>query len=232
MKKGLVIAGSIISVICIITLALTIVSIMGFEPESDNILHDTSEDGNSFSFSEDDSYVLYVYAKGTVECSQFEITITDSVYDYFDRNCGDGELYTTDDYTFLGELQITESATYEISTDTNGSVIIVDASDIGTDGFFTVASCGCCMVGLILLIVGLVTGRSKPQVMMIQPDGTILQVQGQFVQQQPMSGQVINQPQQMSAQPQQMVAQPQQNIPQPQETSLEEYSFEHKNEWE
>jgi hypothetical protein len=41
-----------------------------------------------------------------------------------------------------------------------------------------------------------------------------------------MSGQAINQ------QPQQMLAQPQQNIPQPQETSLDEYSFEHKNEWE
>jgi hypothetical protein len=66
---------------------------------------------------------------------------------------------------------------------------------------------------------------------MIQPDGTIMQVQGQFVQQ-PMSGQVNNQPQQMNAQPQQMVVQPQQNIPQPQETSLDEYSFEHKNEWE
>jgi hypothetical protein len=36
----------------------------------------------------------------------------------------------------------------------------------------------------------------------------------------------------MNAQPQQMVVQPQQNIPQPQETSLDEYSFEHKNEWE
>jgi hypothetical protein len=36
----------------------------------------------------------------------------------------------------------------------------------------------------------------------------------------------------MNAQPQQMVVQPQQNIPQPQETTLDEYSFEHKNEWE
>jgi hypothetical protein len=230
MKKGLVIAGSIISVICIITLALMIVSIMGFEPESDNILHDTSENGNSFNFNQDDSYVIYVYAIGSVDCSQFEITITDSIYDYFDRNCGDGDLYTTNDYTFLGDLTIDETGTYEISAE--GDVIIVNANDVGTDGFISIASCGCCMVGLILLIVGLATGRSKQQVMMIQPDGTILQVQGQFVQQQPMSGQVINQPQQMNAQPQQMVVQPQQNNPQPKETTLEEYSFEHKNEWE
>ncbi len=230
MKKGLVIAGSIISVICIIILGLTIVSVMGFEPESDNILHDTSEDGNSFSFNEEDSYNLYVYAKGTVECSQFEISITDEIYEYFDRNCGDGDLYTTNDYTFLGDLTVDEAGTYEISAE--GDVIIVNANDVGTDGFISIASCGCCLVGLILLIVGLTTGKSKPQVMMIQPDGTILQVQGQFVQQQPMSGQVNNQTQQMVAQPQQMVTQTQQYIPQPQETALEEYSFEQKNEWE
>ena len=186
-------------------------------------MHDTSENGDSFSFSQDDSFVIYVYAIGSVDCSQFEITITDNIYDYFDRNCGDGDLYTTNDYTFLGDLTIDETGTYEISAE--GDVIIVNANDVGTGGIISIASCGCCMVGLILLIVGLVTGKSKPQVIMIQPDGTIMQVQGQFVQQ-PMSGQAINQ------QPQQVVAQPQQNISQPQETSLDEYSFEHKNEWE
>ena len=224
MKKGLVIAGSIISVICIIILALTILSIMGFEPESDNILHDTSEDGNSFSFTEDDSYLVYVYAKGTVDCSQFEISITNSSDEYFDRNCADGDLYTTNEYTFLGELQITESTTFEISNTTNEGVIIVDASDIGTDGFFSFASCGCCFIGLILLIVGLVTGKSKPQVVMVQPDGSLVAVQGQVVEQS-MDGQIITQPQQIATQPQQY-------IPQPQETVVEEYSFEQKNEWQ
>ncbi len=230
MKKGLVIAGSIIAGVCMIIAAITFYSAMDFKPNSQNIMHDTSENGNSFTFNQDDSFVIYVYAIGSVDCSQFEISITDEIYEYFDRNCGDGDLYTTNDYTFLGDLTVDEAGTYEISAE--GDVIIVNANDVGTDGFISIASCGCCLVGLILLIVGLTTGKSKPQVMMIQPDGTILQVQGQFVQQQPMSGQVNNQTQQMVAQPQQMVTQTQQYIPQPQETALEEYSFEQKNEWE
>ena len=85
-------------------------------------------------------------------------------------------------------------------------------------------SCGCCFIGLILLIVGLVTGKSKPQVVMVQPDGSLVAVQGQVVQQS-MDGQIITQPQQIATQPQQY-------IPQPQETVVEEYSFEQKNEWQ
>lgn len=230
MKKGLVIAGSIIAGLCMIIAVITFYSAMDFKPNSQNIMHDTSENGDSFNFNQDDSYVIYVYAIGDVDCSQFEISITDEIYEYFDRNCGDGDLYTTNDYTFLGDLTVDETGTYEISSE--GDVIIVNANDVGTDGFISIASCGCCLIGLILLIVGLATGKSKPQVMMIQPDGTVMAVQGQFVQQQPMSGQIISQPQQMNAQTQQFVTQPQQNNPQPQETALEEYSFEHKNEWE
>ncbi len=85
-------------------------------------------------------------------------------------------------------------------------------------------SCGCCFIGLILLIVGLVTGKSKPQVVMVQPDGSLVAVQGQVVPQS-MGGQVISQPQQV-------VVQPQQSVAQPQETTVEEYSFEQKNEWQ
>lgn len=215
MKKGLVIAGSIISALCIIILALMVFSIMGFEPESDNILHDTSKSGNSFSFDQDETYFLHVYAIGSVDCSQFEISIIYENYESLNRNCDDGDLYTTDEYTFLGDLGADESGTYEISAD--GDVIIVDANDVATDGFISVASCGCCFIGLILLIVGLVTGKQKPQVMMIQADGSLVDAQGQFVQQQPLSGQIISQPPQY--------------IPQAQETSVEEYSFEQKNDW-
>ena len=80
---------------------------------------------------------------------------------------------------------------------------------------------GCCCLGSILGIIGLIIGRPKPQVMMVQPDGTVMAVQGQFVQ----HGQIISQPQQI-------VTQPQQYIAQPQETVVEEYSFEQKNDWE
>ena len=131
------------------------------------------------------------------------------------------EVFDTTEYTYLGDLSISESGTYEIEA--TGDIVITNANSIGIGGILSMVSCGCCFIGLILLIVGLVTGKPKPQVMMVQPDGTIMAVQGQFVQQTPMSGQVSNQPQQV-------VAQSQQNVPQ--ETSLEEYSFEQKNEWE
>ena len=112
---------------------------------------------------------------------------------------------------------------YISQIEATGDIVITNANSIGIGGIVSIVSCGCCFIGLILLIVGLVTGKPKPQVMMVQPDGTVMAVQGQFVQQTPMSDQVSNQPQQM-------VAHSQQNVPQ--ETSLEEYSFEQKNDWE
>ena len=218
MKKGLVISGSILSGICLIVAAVTFFSAMDFKPNSSNIMHDTSENGNTFQFSEGDSFVIYVYAIGNVNCEQFELSITDEIFEYFERDCSSGDLYDTSEYTYLGDLVIEKTGSYEISS--QGDIIIADANEVGTDGLISIASCGCCILGLILLIVGLATGKSKPQVMMVQPDGTVMAVQGQFVQ----HGQIISQPQQI-------VTQPQQYIPQPQETVVEEYSFEQKNDW-
>ena len=219
MKKGLVISGSILSGICLIVAAVTFFSAMDFKPNSSNIMHDTSENGNTFQFSEGDSFVIYVYAIGNVNCEQFELSITDEMYEYFERDCSSGDLYDTSEYTYLGDLVIEETGSYEISS--QGDIIIADANEVGTDGLISIASCGCCVLGLILLIIGLATGKRKPQVMMVQPDGTVMAVQGQFVQ----HGQIISQPQQI-------VTQPQQYIAQPQETVVEEYSFEQKNDWE
>ena len=219
MKKGLVISGSILSGICLIVAAVTFFSAMDFKPNSSNIMHDTSENGNTFQFSEGDSFVIYVYAIGNVDCNQFELSITDEIYEYFERDCSSGDLYDTSEYTYLGDLVIEKTGSYEISS--QGDIIIADANEVGTDGLISIASCGCCILGLILLIVGLATGKRKPQVMMVQPDGTVMAVQGQFVQ----HGQIISQPQQIATQPQQY-------IPQPQETVVEEYSFEQKNDWE
>lgn len=219
MKKGLVIAGSIISALCLVIASIAFFAAMGFEPESDNILHDTRTDGTTFNFEETDSFVLQIYAVGTVDCNEYRTSLSvigpnDLTYEYYKPDCD--ETFDTDDYTYLGDLSISESGTYEINA--SGEIVITNANSIGVGGIISLASCGCCFIGLILLIVGLVTGKSKPQVMMIQPDGTIIPVQGQYVQQQPMSGQVTNQPQQIVAQPQ--------------ETSVEQYSFEQKNDWE
>ena len=132
------------------------------------------------------------------------------------------DTFDTNEYTYLGDLSISQTGTYQIVA--TGDIVITNANSIGIGGIVSMVSCGCCFIGLIILIVGLVTGKSKPQVVMVQPDGSLVAVQGQVVQQS-MDGQIITQPQQIATQPQQY-------IPEPQETVVEEYSFEQKNEWQ
>ena len=214
MKKGLVIGGSVLSGICIIIALISLFSALGFEPEADNILHDTQTDGTTYSFEEGDSFVLQVYAVGSVDCEAFSLSVIgpyDETNEHFKPVCD--EAFDTTEYTYLGDLSISQSGTYEI--DAAGDIVITNANSIGFGGIISMASCGCCFIGLILLITGLVTGKPKPQVLMVQPDGSIVQVQGNVIQQN--TGQVISQPQQ--------------TVVQPQETSLEEYSFEQKGDW-
>ena len=214
MKKGLVIGGSVLSGICIIIALISLFSALGFEPEADNILHDTQTDGTTYSFEEGDSFVLQVYAVGSVDCEAFSLSVIgpyDETNEHFKPVCD--EAFDTTEYTYLGDLSISQSGTYEI--DAAGDIVITNANSIGFGGIISMASCGCCFIGLILLIIGLVTGKPKPQVLLVQPDGSIVQVQGNVIQQN--TGQVISQPQQ--------------TVAQPQETSLEEYSFDQKGDW-
>ena len=223
MKKGLVIGGSILSGVCIIVALISLFAAIGFEPESDNILHDTRSDGTTYTFEEGDSFVLQVYAVGQVDCNDFSLSVIgpgDENYEYYKPDCDD--TFDTNEYTYLGDLSISQTGTYQIVA--TGDIVITNANSIGIGGIVSMVSCGCCFIGLILLIVGLVTGKSKPQVVMVQQDGSLVAVQGQVVQQS-MDGQIITQPQQIATQPQQY-------IPEPQETVVEEYSFEQKNEWQ
>ena len=214
MKKGLVIGGSVLSGICIIIALISLFSAIGFEPEDDNILHDTRVDGTTYTFEEGDSFVLQVYAIGSVDCDNFSVSVIgpyDETNEHFKPVCD--EVFDTNEYTYVGDLSISQSGTYVI--DTSGDIVITNANSIGIGGIVSMASCGCCFIGLILLIVGLVTGKPKPQVLMVQPDGSIVQVEGNVVQS--TTGQVTSQPQQM--------------VQQPNETTVEQYSFEQKNEW-
>ena len=124
--------------------------------------------------------------------------------------------------------------------------MIVDA-----DGLFgpVFAMCGggvCCLVGLILLIVGLSTGKSAPQMIVYQqPDGTIYQPNQTTVQQyvppsgvQPIQQQFATQPRVQQPQVQQPQIQQPQDIPPAFEenpnavpiyqTDFDGFSFEHK----
>jgi hypothetical protein len=225
MNKPLTITGLSIALLFAIVMVIGLVGVMSYSPTSDNIIHDTREDGTTFVSG--DYSLPDVFAVGDVDCLTFEIKVISQdsqgdVYqeDVFYRDC-DSE-FGDSAYTYLGDIE-TDGVNYILEIE--GDIVIVDSSDMVIPGLAMSGGAGCCCLGSILGIIGLIIGKPKPQVLMIQPDGTIMQVQGQFVQQQPMIGQVINQPQQM-------VAQPQQNMPQHQETSLDEYSFEHKNEWE
>ena len=217
MKKGLVIGGSILAGVCLIIATIAFFAAMGFEPESDNILHDTRTDGSTFTFEEGDSFVIQIYAVGTVDCDEYRDSLSvigpdAETYEYYLPDCD--EVFDTDEYTYLGDLSISESGTYVIEAP--GDIVITNANSIGIGGIISIASCGCCFIGLILLIVGLLTGKPKPQVLMIQPDGSMVEVQGVPVQQ-PMINQMINQNPQV--------------VQQPENTSVEQYSFEQKNDW-
>ena len=139
--------------------------------------------------------------------------------DVFYRDC-DAE-FGDSDYTYLGDID-TDGGNYILEIE--GDIVIIDSGDLIIPGLAMSGGAGCCCLGSILGIIGLIIGKPKPQVLMVQPDGSVVAVQGQVVQQS-MDGQIITQPQQIATQPQQY-------IPEPQETVVEEYSFEQKNEWQ
>ena len=131
-------------------------------------------------------------------------------------------------------LEIYDAGSYNI--DAEGNVVIVDADDLIGPLF---AFCGggvCCLLGVILLIVGFSIGRKTPQMVVYQqPDGTIYQPNQTTIQQyippsteQPNQQQIVSQDQ----------AQQSQNIPPAfdenpdavpvYQTDFDGFSFEHK----
>ena len=231
MNKGLTITGGVLLLLSLFGFVFSVAGIATYEPNSDNILHDTETDGTVFNFDGTSSW-LEVYAKGDVDCYSYSISVTDDMFEYFYPNCDAGTEITG--YTYLGDVEIYDAGTYNI--DAEGDVVIVDADDLFGPVF---AMCGggvCCLLGLILLIVGLSTGKKAPQVIVYQqPDGTMYQPNQTTIQQyvpptgvQPTQQQVVAQPQ----------VQEQQNIPPAFEekpndvpvyqTDFDGFSFEHK----
>jgi hypothetical protein len=231
MNKGLAIAGGTLMLLSILVFFVSLVAVMGHGPDSDNILHDTETNGMTFTYDGEAS-LLEVYAKGDVDCYTFTVSISDEMFDYFWPNC-DGSTMA-DGYTYLGDLEVSAVGDYTI--DAEGDIVIIDADGLILPGLSFCGGGVCCLMGLILLIIGLSVGSKAPQVIVYQqPDGTMYQPNQTTVQQYvPPSGvQPIQQ--QFTAQPQ---VQEQQNIPPAFEerpndvpvyqTDFDGFSFEHK----
>ena len=128
MNKGLAISGGVLILLSLFSLVFSLVVMDSYEPNSDNILHDTETDGMVFNFDGSSSW-LEVYAKGEVDCYSYSISVTDDMFEYFYPNCDSGTEIAG--YTYLGDLEIYDAGSYNI--DAEGNVVIVDADDlIGT----------------------------------------------------------------------------------------------------
>ena len=155
MNKGLAITGGVLLFVSILVNVISIVSVADYRPTNENILHDTSKDGTTFEY-DGDAITMEVYAKSdTANCFNYEISVTDSMnQDVFISNC-DGTDFPS--YTYLGDLADISAGTYTIASE--GDIVIVDASEIVAPAIGLCGGSVCCLLGLILLIVGLVSGR-------------------------------------------------------------------------
>lgn len=171
MNKGLAIAGGSMMVLSILVFFVSLIAVMGHGPDSDNILHDTETDGMTYTY-DGEVTLLEVYAKGDVDCNTFTVSISDEMFEYFWPNC-ESET-TVEGYTYLGDLEVYSAGNYNI--DAEDDIVIIDADGLILPGLSFCGGGVCCLVGLILLIVGLSVGKKAPQVVVFQqPDGTMYQ---------------------------------------------------------
>ena len=222
MNKGLAITGGVLLFVSILVNVISIVSVADYRPTNENILHDTSKDGTTFEY-DGDAITMEVYAKSdTANCFNYEISVTDSMnQDVFISNC-DGTDFPS--YTYLGDLADISAGTYTIASE--GDIVIVDASEIVAPAIGLCGGSVCCSLGLILLIVGLVSGRKTPQVVLLQqPGGQIYQPNQTTVQQYIPPAMPVQNPQPQSTVVQQETTQ--EGMPMYQ-SDFDGFSFEHK----
>lgn len=180
MNKGLAITGGVLLLVSTLVNVISFVSVIDYRPTDENILHDTSKDGTTFEY-DGNAMTMEVFAKGDqVNCIDFQVSITNYMdQDVFYQNC-EGTSHPS--YTYLGDLSDIAAGSYNITSD--GNIVIVDASEVIIPAFGLCGGSVCCLLGLILLIVGLVGGRKPPQVVLLQqPGGQVYQPNQTTVQQ-------------------------------------------------
>ena len=222
MNKGLAITGGVLLFVSILVNVISIVSVADYRPTNENILHDTSNDGTTFEY-DGDAMTMEVFAKGDlINCNTFVISINDHTgQNVFYQNC-EGTSHPS--YTYLGDLSDIAAGSYTITSD--GDIVIVDASEVIIPAFGLCGGSVCCLLGLILLIVGLVGGRKPPQVVLLQqPGGQVYQPNQTTVQQYIPPAMPVQNPQPQSTVIQQETTQD--GMPMYQ-SDFDGFSFEHK----
>ena len=222
MNKGLAITGGVLLFISILVNVISFVSVLDYRPTDENILHDTSKDGTTFEY-DGNATTMEVFAKGDqINCNTFEVSIEDYTgQNVFFQNC-EGTSHPS--YTYLGDLSAIGAGSYTIASD--GDIVIVDASEVIAPAFGLCGGSVCCFLGLILLIVGLVSGRKTPQVVLLQqPGGPVYQPNQTTVQQYIPPAMPVQNPQPQSTVLQQETTQ--EGMPMYQ-SDFDGFSFEHK----
>jgi len=222
MNKGLAITGGVLLFISFLVSVISLVSVADYRPTDENILHDTSEDGTTFEY-DGNAMTMEVFAKGDqINCNTFEISINDYAgQNVFFQNC-EGTSHPS--YTYLGDLSDIDAGSYNITSE--GDIVIVDASEVIAPAFGLCGGSVCCLLGLILLIVGLVSGRKTPQVVLLQqPGGQVYQPNQTTVQQYIPPAMPVQNPQPQSPVSQQETTQAEMPMYQ---SDFDGFSFEHK----
>jgi len=236
MNKGVAIAGVVTLLLSGISLIIGIVTLMGYEPNEENTLHDTRIAGKTFNHSGYPTY-LDVFVVGEVSCFDYVYEndlqiLNSSGGNVFYANC-DTE-YASTDYTYVGSFESMQAEDFTIVFE--GDLVIIDGESVFGSLFAVCCGMVCGIVGIIAMIVGLATGRNAPQVILNQqPDGAIYQPNQTTVHQYiPPSGEEATQ-QQLGERQQ---IQEQQSIPPAfdenpsdgpvYQTDFDGFSFEHK----
>jgi hypothetical protein len=130
MKKGVAIAGGVTLLVSGISLILGFVTLMGYEPNEENTLHDTRVDGMMFNYSGGFG-LLDVFVVGDVFCFDYlyenDLQILNSSGEnVFYGNC-DTE-YASTEYTYVGSIDAMQAEEFTIVSE--GDLIIIDGESI------------------------------------------------------------------------------------------------------
>tara|TARA_B100001029_G_C15017579_1_gene428377 strand:- start:312 stop:956 length:645 start_codon:yes stop_codon:yes gene_type:complete len=166
--KYTLIGSGIILVIATILTISGFADVMDIDVEEEAIFQGTS---GTVEVQEYGTYTVYVNDQYT--CAETEISITDSEFEYFYRDC-DSAL-NEDGWRVVGVFSSEIDTQY--SVESNYEIVIIDDIVYGQEGGFAIlGGGGACCCGIIMLVVGLIMAvtmkENLPQQVVVIPHGS------------------------------------------------------------